>query len=621
MKNIYNLVLVLLGMVVFTTSCQDDMHELGRKLDKSEIQFRVEQPLNIDEGGNTVVLINETPETVAMWDYGTGRSNRRVDTVRFPFKGEYTIQFSALTAGGVVAMDPVTVTVTEDNFDYIKDPLWTALTGGVGKEKTWILDYGNHGMFDGPLYYYEPKTTWEDFQNGTAKLGWAPSWKGNEWIISEADMESTMTFSLQNGAFLTTHKVGEGVDESGTFYLDAPNKTLSTTDATILRSPNFIANASNWNENLVILSLTENKLQVGVRRTNEEGDYLYVWNYISQEYAENYVPSGPEPDPNFDFGDDQKDILAVDKTTTKTWKLDTEVPFNWTNLEGGFLNDWNTRSDFPEWTSYDDAAVANIDDASISFSEDGTVVITNDDGTIQEGTYEIDETTNIITFTGVTPDILIAGNISATTTEENQWKIVKVDRNEVTDKVTGIWFGKRNPEMAEYMVFHFKLQVAGAAEPTPEELIMNTIAGTDSKTWQLDEQVPFDWTDLQGNFLNGFASRADYPDWTKFGDSHVEAMNDASIQFNTDGTVVVTQDDGTTSEGTFTIDGLPKEIIFQDITPAIPIGEWVVAEPTAENVWKIILVERDANKEPTGIWFGKRDPAKDEYMVFHFVLN
>src|SRR5690606_7975648 len=149
MKKLYYIFSFILALMFLLTSCQDDDHELGRMLSKSEINFEVIQDYTVDEGGNTVILRNYTSNIVPMWDYGTGRSNRVEDTVRFPFKGEYTIKFSALTAGGIVEMEPVIIEVTEDNLDYVNDPLWTALTGGVGNSKTWILDNGKYGLAPG----------------------------------------------------------------------------------------------------------------------------------------------------------------------------------------------------------------------------------------------------------------------------------------------------------------------------------------------------------------------------------------------------------------------------------------------------------------------------------------
>lgn len=449
MKNIYTLIFAVLSVILLATSCSPDEPQLGGTISKDQLKFSITQ--NPDDP-NMVILESLTPNATPYWTTPLGRSTRVKDTVRIAFPGTYTFTYGVLSEGGATDADPFVLTLTTSNLTYVDDPLWANLTGGVGKEKVWRLDYGTYGLNAGPLTYCEPQTTWTEWQAGTAKVGWAPAWIDNQWIIEEADKNSRMTFSLKGGAYMKTHKVTEGVDESGTFFLDVNNHTLTTTDATILRSKNFIANATNWNKNLVVLSLTENQLMVGVRRTNSEGDYLYVWNFVSDTYAENYVPE-ETGDPNFDFGD-QTEILAVN--TSKTWVLDPQVPFNWADLNGKLLNEWNSRADIiaAGWTGYDDSSVANIDGCSITFTKDGKVTVRQDNGTETHGTYTNTESTNTITFKDVTPTFIIAGWISVATTEENQWKIVKVE-SDVAGSVTGIWFGKRDPAKAEYMVFHF----------------------------------------------------------------------------------------------------------------------------------------------------------------------
>ncbi|MFB9863867.1 hypothetical protein EFA69_08900 [Rufibacter immobilis] len=458
MKRIKLLFYLLLVPVLFGTSCQDDDQELGRLLNKSELTYRVEQPKNLDAGGNTVILINETPGTISMWDYGTGRSTKTVDTVRFAFKGEYVIKFSAVSGGGVVEADPITIQVTEDNFSYVNDPLWTYLTGGVGQEKTWILDYGKHGVFDGPLYYYEPLTTWENMQDGTAKLGWAPSYADNSWIIPEADMASTMTFSLKGGPFFSTHKVSEGKDEKGTYAFDAVGHTISTTGGTILRSPSFIANASNWNSNLVVLSLTEKSLQIGVRRTNSEGDYLYVWNYISKEYADNYVPEAPVetgPDEGFDPTFQPGELLNMitgGSFSGRMWKLDAAGnPVDWIAKGKGWTTGHAASRDWG-WNNTWDAAVAN---SWIRFDQFGGLNYTRfQNGQTTTGTFTINEDTNEIVLSGNNTLLQNAGHWMSPST--NTIKVVKAFPTAYQSK--GIWFGTSyDATKDEWLAFHYVL--------------------------------------------------------------------------------------------------------------------------------------------------------------------
>ncbi|HEX8038113.1 MAG TPA: hypothetical protein VF490_03140, partial [Chryseosolibacter sp.] len=271
---------------------------------------------------------------------------------------------------------------------------------------------------------------------------------GNEWMAAPGDY-GTMTFNLKGGPFITVDQKltsGAGVT-SGTYFLDKDAKTISFTDAIPLNN--------GWDQvysSARIISLTKDAMQLAFRHPTK--DEFEIFNYISKEYADNWVPAGPQPDPNFDHGNQQA-LLSV--TTSKTWKFDLEVPYNWTDLDGAFLNNWNSRADIMAtgWAPYGDADVANIDGVSITFSADGTVTIIQDDGTSASGTYSLDEPTNLIAFSSITPNIPIASWVSATTTAENKWKIVVVERDTLTNEVTGIWLGKRDPVKSEYMVFHF----------------------------------------------------------------------------------------------------------------------------------------------------------------------
>ncbi|WP_112748638.1 hypothetical protein [Pseudochryseolinea flava] len=471
MKKLNKIFFAILGLVVIATSCQDD-HELGDKLDKSEVNFQVIQDFDGTPGGNTVYLINNTPGTVSLWDYGTGRSTRAADTIDFAFKGDYVIKLSVLTSGGLVELDPVTITVTDDDLSKVTDPLWTLLTGGVGHEKTWVMDAYETRIskyFTSPIYFAGESNVNSVFEDDVLKwtkvcsepggadaicFVYEPNWKGDTWVADPADY-GQMTFSLDGGATLTTdHKgIGGKNTESGTYFLNSKTLMLTTTNATPL--------ANSWAPNDVttmnsakIVSLTESTMQLAFKNKTKT-EYIIV-NYVTKEYSDNWVPPN-QPDPNFDHGD-QEEILSV--TPTKTWKLDLNVPYNWANLQGEMLNNWNSRADIVAsgWAPYGDGDVANIDNAAISFSSDGKVVVTQDNGATQSGTYTVDEETNMITFSGITPSINIASWVNATTGDGNKWKIVKVERDELTDAVEGIWFGKRDPEKAEYMVFHFVLR-------------------------------------------------------------------------------------------------------------------------------------------------------------------
>lgn len=621
MNKITRIFTAILAALVFATSCVDDNQELGVLLDKSQINFEVIQDFEASPGGNTVILRNNTPGTVSMWDYGTGRSTKAQETICFAFQGEYVIKFSAVTAGGLVEMDPVTIQVTGDNLDCVNDPLWTMLTGGVGNEKTWILDNGKYGLSTGPLAYADPgrAQVWGDYQPN-----WEPA-PGDVGIGPEYEA-AEMTFSLDGGPFLTTVKPNEpGGDESGTFFLDAENHTLSTTDATIIRPASFIANASNWTDKLNILELTEDRMRIAVMRTNDEGPWYYILNYVSKEYAENYVPSFV-PDPNFDHGD-QLFFLAGNSATT--WKFNTETPFNWTDLNGTFLNaGWRSISDYPDWTGYNAGAIPNIDNVRITFGRNGDVTIVKDDGAIEKGDFMLNETKNIISFQGVKPEFYISGGwVNATTTSyfedeggnvitgENEWKIVKTKT--VAGVVTDVWFGKRDTGKKEYMVFHFEL-VSGHPDVYKEMLkgLTGGTTGTTSRTFKIDTNWPVDWTNLDGT---GWTVPGVQEGWYWSPEIAASVQGQTLTFTQTDGVVTVTKKDesGAISSSPVTIDAETQTINIPDINIIqFGAGSWL---PTSGPEYK--WVRGDFTEVPeNGFWLGVAS-SPTEYTAYHYVLK
>ena len=152
-RQISLLLLVITGVVL---SCKKKDYPLASLPDKSQINMEVKQDLTVDPGGNTVYLINHTDNVEPIWDYVTGKSIRRVDTVRYAFKGDYIIRRSAVTQAGIVNLDSIVIHVTDDNLNYVSDALWILLTGGPGNEKTWVLDAdaaGNKKVFTSPVYF------------------------------------------------------------------------------------------------------------------------------------------------------------------------------------------------------------------------------------------------------------------------------------------------------------------------------------------------------------------------------------------------------------------------------------------------------------------------------------
>jgi len=277
-KQISLLLLVITGVVL---SCEKKDYKLGSLPDKSEINMEVKQDFTVDSGGNTVYLINHTDKVEPIWDYATGKSIRRVDTVRYAFKGDYKIARSAITRGGIVYLDTITIHVTKDNLNYVSDPLWIALSGGPGNEKVWMLDLDANGIsksFDGPVYFSGDELRWG---GGCANPGgncwtWFPKWSDNTWICPKGDY-GTMTFSLRGGPYVKVDQkmISNSGVFNGTYYLDKDAKTISFSGVTPLNIGWDQIFSKGW-----LITLTDKTMQIGFKHPTKSEFEIY--NYISQ---------------------------------------------------------------------------------------------------------------------------------------------------------------------------------------------------------------------------------------------------------------------------------------------------------------------------------------------------
>lgn len=459
MKILQKLSWVFLFAIFLISSCQKEDYQLGSLLDKSEVQFEVVQDLKADAGGNTVILINKTPGTVSMWDYGTGKSTRERDTVKFAFKGDYTVKFSAMTAGGVVEMNPVTVKVTADNLNYVNDSLWINLSGGPGNEKTWILDIKAQ-YFAGPLYFYGTNNGWLGGGTVAGKVGcygadcwnWNPDYKGNPWLMAAGDY-GTMTFSLKGGPFVKANhlKIPARGNESGTYYLDKDAKTLTMNGVAPLHDTGRDGCVAAWG-NIKLMSLTKNSMQLAVLRTSCEGPCLLVYNYVTKEYSDNYVP--PAPVITVDEGFNPKFAAGalldyITGASVRVWKMDAINPVDWIKAGKGWTKVANDSRTWG-WNTSWDAAVAN---SYIKFQKTGMKYTRNQGGVETTGTFTINAASNEIVLNNNT---LLLNPSSWMNPTNNTIKVIKAFPGKVEEK--GIWFGTNyDAGKDEWLAFHYVL--------------------------------------------------------------------------------------------------------------------------------------------------------------------
>lgn len=460
MKNI-RILFTFIFLAGLFASCQEDMLELGDLPSAGELKFDISQNPN---DPNMVILESQTPDVIPFWSHPMGRSTRVRDTVKLAFPGTYKFVYGVQSGAGLVTADTVTLEITTTNLSYVEDPLWNNLTGGVGESKTWLLDLNADGVskyFDGPMYFFGTDNGWmgECLVEGGDCWNWSPEWAGNQWIATAGDY-GQMTFSLEGNAQLTVdHQMlpARGV-ETGTYFLDVDNHILTTTDATPLHTAENEDCAETWSSARVF-SLTEDYMQLGfLRKSSCDGAALLVFNYISQEYAENWVPDDqPDPEPELPDGW-YDDVTSIVETELK-WVLSPETPFNWTGLDGAFLNNWTAVEDYPDWSGFNASVPATYANFSLVMdSQDSTVEYVAPDGSVTTGTFTLDGD-GVFTFDGINPSFDIGSAIDFNTTAENQLRILKIEKQ--AGAVTGMWVGAKDPEKPEYLAYHLILDSKG----------------------------------------------------------------------------------------------------------------------------------------------------------------
>lgn len=176
-----------------------DNKNMGGIMNESELQLDVHATT---EGGNEIVMINNTPGVGSYWDHITGISTLKKATVALPFMGEQTITFIGFCDGGQVT------TTRKVNITQIDHPVakeWGLFAGAEISGKTWVWNFEG---YDDAVY-------------GTG--GWltemSPSWD----VMPVEDLEDAdceLVFDLNGGPNLAKVDADGKVLEKGTFSFD-----------------------------------------------------------------------------------------------------------------------------------------------------------------------------------------------------------------------------------------------------------------------------------------------------------------------------------------------------------------------------------------------------------------
>jgi len=392
MKLINHILMVLAIFAAFLmASCSpDDLSMGGKSYSPEELVEGKAYTVSID--GNIVTLTSKIPDCTPLWITPSGRSQKMVQKLELPFAGDYEVTFGVETNGGVVYGEPHKFNLAQNDFSLLNDSKWFYLAdanykGGefpdaetlaAGVKKKWIPCYASFGIGQctGPVMYatpYDPDGdgkgyTEDDEANGTYKdilfENFKPNWDPGfqSWLIPENDayMDSWMEFSMdaKNGCVATMYR-GEsgqkgsstGSDMVGKFNLNLEEKTMpkiSFSDCYSMHNVGFDEVCSNYTQDISIIELTPYMLQLATRRTNSEGNWYIIWNFVSQEVKDTEGKCIPQEDKLLDvvspklpeypnlatdlFTIEHDDVTYVGNKAT--FVLDSEKPYDilwWNN--------------------------------------------------------------------------------------------------------------------------------------------------------------------------------------------------------------------------------------------------------------------------------------------------
>ena len=307
---------LLAALFVFVmAACTPDSFGFGQK-NYSPDDLVQGKAFSVTVEGNKVTLKSLTSGCTPLWVTPNGRSQESELTLELPFAGEYEVTYGVETQGGIVYGDPYTFTLSQNDFSLLTDTKWfyladknctssdntpDAATLSSGISKRWYPCDGDYGIGQctGPVMYMNPDDTDGNGSTDVVFENFKPNWDPGfqSWLIAEdnAYMDSYMEFSMDaaNGCVAKMYR-GEdgtkgnstGTNMTGKFNLDLSDKThptISFTDCYSMHNSGFDAVCSNYTQSIKILELTPYMLQVATMRTNSEGAWWLVWNFVSEE--------------------------------------------------------------------------------------------------------------------------------------------------------------------------------------------------------------------------------------------------------------------------------------------------------------------------------------------------
>lgn len=470
--------MLLAAIAVFLmASCSPEDFGFGKKTYSPE-DLVEGKAYTVTIEGNVLKLESKISDATSLWVTPVGRSQEQQLTVDLPFAGEYEVTFGVETPGGIVYGDPYKVTLSKNDFSLLSDNKWflladkdyktgqelpDAATLSAGVSKKWYPCDGDYniGRCTGPVMYcapYDPDGdgkgyTADEEANGVYKdilfgsANWKPNWDPGfqSWLIPDTDpyMDSYMTFSMdaKNGCVATMYRgesgtkgASTGSNMVGKFNMNLTDKTkptISFTDCYAMHNTGFDAVCSNYTQDIQIVELTPYLLQLVTKRTNSEGNWYIVWNFVSEDVRESHGTCIPKADqdliekvsptlPTFDnietdlFKTEIGGVEYVGSQMTYTLNADAPYDFLW----------WNGSPNVKAWESviggkYNETWAPKVADSDLDAFE---LIIKKDEGkykyecgdksgvvTIQDGKLVFDKEISVVAASSSKRSIVLKG--------------------------------------------------------------------------------------------------------------------------------------------------------------------------------------------------------------------
>lgn len=402
LKNIFSL---LASTLFVFSACSPDDYEMGGAQYTAD-QLKAPDAYTVDINGNRVTLTSKLVGCTPLWITPNGRSQEQQLTLNLPFAGDYEVTLGAETRAGAVYGEPYKFTLAQNDFTMLDSPLWFYLadknyTKGSsfpdeqtlieGISKKWYPNDKDYGLgCTGPVMYIAPYNptnqegafTPEEQANMVYKpitfgrANWAPNWDPGfqSWLIPEDDpyMDSYMEFSMDaaNGCVATMYRGESGSKGSSTGrnmvgkfnlgLLDKEHPTISFSDCFAMHHISFDEVCSNYTQEVIIAEMTPYYLCLVTKRTNSEGPWYIVWNFVSEEVRNTngacipaeevqllntsspVLPEFSNLDTNL-FKVESNGVTYVGSSITYTVNEDTPYDFAfWNGAEG--VNKWQSKT-------------------------------------------------------------------------------------------------------------------------------------------------------------------------------------------------------------------------------------------------------------------------------------